>query len=49
MDQAVSLMAQPGVAMHVKFNPVSVVSGHGNRPGELHNGSDPDKCVPLVG
>jgi galactokinase len=22
MDQAVSLMAQPGVAMHVEFNPV---------------------------
>jgi hypothetical protein len=23
MDQAVSVMAQPGVAMHVEFNPVS--------------------------
>jgi hypothetical protein len=23
MDQAVSLMAQPGVAMYVQFNPVS--------------------------
>jgi hypothetical protein len=26
MDQAVSLMAQPGVAMHVEFNPVSLAT-----------------------
>jgi hypothetical protein len=37
MDQAVSLMAQPGVALHVQFNPVSSAGRDDSVPAGQRN------------